>query len=63
MQSREAMAGKQDKLAKRIQEFRIQDELANSRFFSSRGTSTSDVPLIGTPASNGEVRIEDMKYL
>ncbi|XP_078161466.1 ADP-ribosylation factor GTPase-activating protein AGD4-like isoform X1 [Carex rostrata] len=63
MQSREAMAGKQDKLAKRIQEFRIQDELANSRFFSSRGTSTSDMRLIGTPASNGEVQIIKQGYL
>lgn len=51
------MAGKQDKLAKRIQEFRIQDELANSRSVSSMGTSTSGLPVVSTTTSNGEVRI------
>jgi hypothetical protein len=57
------MTGKQDKLAKRIQEFRIQDELANSGSVSSTSTSTNGLPLVGTLTLSSEVRIEFMEYL
>ncbi|KAJ1694083.1 hypothetical protein LUZ63_010781 [Rhynchospora breviuscula] len=66
LQSKEAMAAKQDNLAKRIQEFRIQDELANLRIVSNMGTSTSSnglMPLVGAPTSNGEVQIIKQGYL
>ncbi|KAJ3682307.1 hypothetical protein LUZ60_014880 [Juncus effusus] len=42
LQSREMVSSEQDKLAKRIQEFRTQEEIASTRCISNSDTSTSD---------------------
>ncbi|KAL6899447.1 hypothetical protein ACP4OV_006105 [Aristida adscensionis] len=75
-QSKEMAINEQDKLAKRIQEFRTQEELANARMASNVDTSTSGdgIHVVGLQSykkiealmqatANGEVQVLKQGYL
>ncbi|GJM85597.1 hypothetical protein PR202_ga02065 [Eleusine coracana subsp. coracana] len=75
-QSKEVAANEQDKLAKRIQEFRTQEEIANVRMASNVDTSTSgdgihvvglqsykNIEALMQSTANGEVQVIKQGYL
>ncbi|KAL6634790.1 hypothetical protein ACP70R_027461 [Stipagrostis hirtigluma subsp. patula] len=76
LQSKEMAINEQDKLAKRIQEFRTQEEIANARMASNVDTSTSGdgIHVVGLQpykkiealmqsSANGEVQVLKQGYL